>query len=49
MLDDLLTTERLLFALLAFCMGARIIRGTFNGRSFSLRGDEEGLEEDADA
>lgn len=44
-MDEILTTERLLFALLAFCMGARIIRGTFNGRKFSLRGDDDDNDE----
>lgn len=40
-MDDILTTERLLILLLAFCMGARFISANFNGHSFSLRGESK--------
>ncbi len=40
-MERLLAPELLIFVLLVFCMGARIIKGRLNGRSFSLSVDAD--------
>lgn len=38
---DILTTEVLLILLLAFCMGAKIIRARIDGHEVSVSGDDD--------
>lgn len=40
-MDELLTTERILFLLLAFCMGAKVLGFVWNGRSIQIKADRE--------
>lgn len=44
-MGDLMTTEILLGALLAFCMGAKLIKLRWNGRSVSVEGEKPSSEE----
>lgn len=40
-MEDLLTTERLLILLLAFCMGAKFIRAKIDGHEVSVSGEDD--------
>ncbi len=47
-MTDLLTTENILFLALFFCMGAKYLGISVNGRSIVFRGEKPDNTEDAE-